>query len=77
MLCGGRRRIRRSFAADCSLPMPDDARTQRLTRHPIELGKTDRNVAAYPVEPHGFRHPARWYDEYRRIPELFESERSP
>ena len=47
--------------------------TVRLTQKLIELRKSDWNVAVYPVEPHGFRHPASWYDEYRRILELFET----
>ncbi len=46
----------------------------RLTQHLIELEKHDWELALYPVEPHGFREPSSWYDEYRRIYELFEDE---
>lgn len=48
--------------------------TVRLTQRLIELKKDRWNVAMYPVEPHGFRQPSSWYDEYRRILELFEEE---
>lgn len=44
----------------------------RLAQRLIELRKKDWEVASYPVEPHGFRAPSSWYDEYRRIYELFE-----
>lgn len=44
----------------------------RLTQRLIELEKTGWELAVYPVEPHGFREPSSWYDEYRRILELFE-----
>ena len=44
----------------------------RLAQRLIELGKDDWELALYPVEPHGFREPSSWYDEYRRIAELFE-----
>jgi dipeptidyl aminopeptidase/acylaminoacyl peptidase len=44
----------------------------RLAQRLIELGKTDWELAVYPVEDHGFVHPASWTDEYRRILELFE-----
>jgi dipeptidyl aminopeptidase/acylaminoacyl peptidase len=47
--------------------------TVRLTQKLIELHKKDWNVAMYPVEPHGFRHPDSWLDEYRRVLELFET----
>ncbi|MDJ0838431.1 MAG: prolyl oligopeptidase family serine peptidase [Acidobacteriota bacterium] len=43
----------------------------RLSQKLIELGKKDWELASYPVEPHGFRTPSGWYDEYRRIHELF------
>jgi dipeptidyl aminopeptidase/acylaminoacyl peptidase len=46
--------------------------TARLAQRLIELRKKDWEVAIYPVEPHGFREPSSWYDEYRRILELFE-----
>jgi dipeptidyl aminopeptidase/acylaminoacyl peptidase len=44
----------------------------RLAQRLIELGKTDWEMAVYPVEGHGFVEPASWTDEYRRILELFE-----
>jgi dipeptidyl aminopeptidase/acylaminoacyl peptidase len=42
--------------------------TQRL----IELRKDKWEFAPYPLERHGFVHPDSWYDEFRRIDELFE-----
>ncbi|MFM6945583.1 MAG: prolyl oligopeptidase family serine peptidase [Flavobacteriales bacterium] len=45
----------------------------RLNQRLIELGKTDWNLAVYPVESHGFTEPSSWTDEYRRILELFET----
>jgi dipeptidyl aminopeptidase/acylaminoacyl peptidase len=45
----------------------------RLTQRLIELGKTNWELAVYPVESHGFVRPDSWTDEYRRILELFES----
>jgi dipeptidyl aminopeptidase/acylaminoacyl peptidase len=44
----------------------------RLTQRLIELGKTDWELASYPVEDHAFVRPSSWTDEYRRIFELFE-----
>ncbi len=44
----------------------------RLTQRLIELGKTDWELASYPVEDHGFLDPASWTDEYTRIFKLFE-----
>lgn len=44
----------------------------RLAQRLIELGKTDWEMAVYPVEDHGFVRPDSWTDEYRRILELFE-----
>ena len=44
----------------------------QLTERLIELGKTDWEMAVYPVENHGFVRPTSWTDEYRRILELFE-----
>jgi dipeptidyl aminopeptidase/acylaminoacyl peptidase len=62
-------------------PMLDDnvffQDTVRLAQRLIELGKEDWEVAIYPVEPHGFRRPDSWLDEYRRIFELFESRLRP
>jgi dipeptidyl aminopeptidase/acylaminoacyl peptidase len=45
----------------------------RLAQRLIELKKADWELAAYPIEPHGFREPTSWLDEYRRILELFEA----
>jgi dipeptidyl aminopeptidase/acylaminoacyl peptidase len=48
--------------------------TVRLVQRLIELGKTDLfETAIYPVEPHAFKEPASWVDEYRRIFKLFET----
>jgi dipeptidyl aminopeptidase/acylaminoacyl peptidase len=44
----------------------------RLSQRLIELGKTDWELALYPVEPHAFREPTSWTDEYRRILDLIE-----
>ncbi len=44
----------------------------RLAQRLIELGKQDWELASYPMEPHSFREPASWLDEYRRILALFE-----
>lgn len=44
----------------------------RLAQRLIELGKTDWEMAVYPVEDHAFIRPDSWTDEYRRIHELFE-----
>jgi dipeptidyl aminopeptidase/acylaminoacyl peptidase len=44
----------------------------RLSQRLIELGKTNWEMAVYPVEDHGFVEPSSWSDEYRRILELFE-----
>ncbi len=45
----------------------------RLEERLIELGKTNWQLATYPVEDHGFRRPSSWTDEYTRIFNLFES----
>ncbi len=45
----------------------------RLAQRLIELKKTGWELASYPVEPHGFREPSSWLDEYRRILDLFEA----
>lgn len=45
----------------------------RLVQRLIELKKENWEVAIYPVEPHGFREPESWLDEYRRILKLFET----
>ena len=44
----------------------------RLSQRLIELGKTDWELAIYPVEAHGFTEPTSWADEYRRILDLIE-----
>jgi dipeptidyl aminopeptidase/acylaminoacyl peptidase len=44
----------------------------RLAQRLIELGKTDWEMAVYPVEDHAFVRPDSWADEYRRILELFD-----
>ena len=43
-----------------------------LTQRLIELRKDKWEIAPYPLERHSFAHPDAWYDEYRRILELFE-----
>jgi dipeptidyl aminopeptidase/acylaminoacyl peptidase len=43
----------------------------RLQQRLIELGKDNWEVAAYPVEDHGFVEPSSWTDEYKRILKLF------
>ena len=45
----------------------------RLQQRLIELGKKDWELAAYPVESHGFQEAYSWHDEYRRILNLFET----
>jgi len=45
----------------------------RLVQRLIELEKEDWEMAIYPIEPHGFREPSSWLDEYRRILKLFET----
>lgn len=40
----------------------------------IELRKTRWEMASYPMERHGFVYSDSWYDEYRRIYEMFEDE---
>ncbi len=45
----------------------------RLVQKLIELKKTKYfETAIYPVEPHGFKQPSSWLDEYTRIDQLFE-----
>lgn len=57
-------------------PMIDDnvffQDSVRIVQRLIELEKTDWETAIYPVEPHGFRQPESWLNEYRRIFSLFE-----
>ncbi|MEM9387521.1 MAG: prolyl oligopeptidase family serine peptidase [Pseudomonadota bacterium] len=45
----------------------------RLAQRLIDLGKTDWELASYPLEPHGYIHASSWLDQYRRILKLFES----
>ena len=44
----------------------------RLSQRFIELEKKNWDLAVFPVENHGFKESYSWYDEYRRIFELFE-----
>ena len=44
----------------------------RLVQRLIELRKDNWELAAYPVENHGFTEETSWADEYRRILKLFE-----
>jgi dipeptidyl aminopeptidase/acylaminoacyl peptidase len=57
-------------------PMLDDnvffQDSVRLVQRLIELEKQNWWIAIYPVEPHGFKEPSSWLDEYRRIWDLFE-----
>jgi len=46
--------------------------TVRLMQRLIELRKDNWEVAAYPMEDHGFVEPTSWMDEYKRILKLFE-----
>ncbi len=47
--------------------------TVRLVQRLIELEKTRYfETAIYPIEPHGFKEPSSWLDEYKRIYYLFE-----
>jgi dipeptidyl aminopeptidase/acylaminoacyl peptidase len=45
--------------------------TIRLYQRFIELHKDNFWMSLYPLERHGFEHADSWYDEYRRIHELF------
>ncbi|MDP4536436.1 prolyl oligopeptidase family serine peptidase [Alkalimonas collagenimarina] len=57
-------------------PMVDDnvffQDVVRLVQRLIEQEIVHFETAIYPVEPHGFRQPSSWLDEYRRIFKLFE-----
>ena len=44
----------------------------KLAQRLIELGKDNWELAAYPMEDHGFVEPSSWTDEYKRIYKLFE-----
>jgi dipeptidyl aminopeptidase/acylaminoacyl peptidase len=46
----------------------------RLSQRFIELGKTNWDLAVFPIESHGFKESYSWTDEYRRIYELFYNE---
>ena len=48
-----------------------------LAQRLIELRKDKWELASYPLERHGFTHPDSWYDEYRRILELFDNALKP
>jgi dipeptidyl aminopeptidase/acylaminoacyl peptidase len=54
---------------DDNVQFQDDV---RLNQRLIELGKTNWEMAVYPVEAHSFKESYSWFDEYRRIFELFE-----
>ena len=45
----------------------------RLYQRFVELHKNNFWMSLYPMERHGFVHPDSWYDEYRRIAELFDA----
>ncbi len=45
----------------------------RLSQRLIELKKDKWELASYPLERHAYVQPESWYDQYRRIYELFES----
>ncbi len=44
----------------------------RLAQRLIELKKDNWEMASYPLERHSFVQPESWYDQYRRIYQLFE-----
>jgi len=43
-----------------------------LAQRLIELRKDKWDMASYPLERHGYVQADSWYDQYRRILELFE-----
>jgi acetyl esterase/lipase len=47
--------------------------TVLLVQRLIELKKENFETAIYPVEPHGFKEPTSWLDEYRRVFKLMET----
>lgn len=49
----------------------------RLAQRLIELKKDGWELASYPLERHGYVQPESWYDQYRRIFELFERSLQP
>jgi dipeptidyl aminopeptidase/acylaminoacyl peptidase len=44
----------------------------RLAQRLIEMKKDHWELASYPLERHAYQHPESWYDQYRRILQLFE-----
>lgn len=46
--------------------------TVRVVQRLIEQEINSFETAIFPVEPHGFRQPSSWLDEYRRIEKLFD-----
>jgi dipeptidyl aminopeptidase/acylaminoacyl peptidase len=44
----------------------------RLSQRLIELGKSNWELAVYPMEDHAFVEPSSWTDEYKRVLKLFE-----
>ena len=44
----------------------------RIAQRLIELKKDNWELASYPLERHAFVQPESWYDQYRRIYQLFE-----
>ncbi len=45
----------------------------RLSQRLIEMKKGNWTMASYPLERHTYAQPESWYDQYRRIYELFEN----
>jgi dipeptidyl aminopeptidase/acylaminoacyl peptidase len=45
----------------------------RLYQRFVELHKNNFWISLYPLERHEFEHADSWYDEYRRIDELFQT----
>lgn len=58
-------------------PMVDDnvffQDSVRVVQRLIEQEINSFETAIFPVEPHGFRQPSSWLDEYRRIEKLFDN----
>jgi dipeptidyl aminopeptidase/acylaminoacyl peptidase len=44
----------------------------RMAQRLIELKKDHWELASYPLERHSYVQPESWYDQYRRIYQLFE-----
>ncbi len=49
----------------------------RLSQRLIEMKKGNWTMASYPLERHAYAQPESWYDQYRRIYELFEANLKP